>query len=316
MRRSFLLVPIAVALAVGAFMWFRASSFVSVQSVRITGVTGADARQIDAALRRAAGRMSTLDVNVGALRAAVASYPQIRAIDVSTSFPHGLRIAVAEQPAVAVLQTPSGTRSAVAADGAVLGSALATGELTAIAVPAPLPRAHVHNGTVLAYLAVLGAAPAPLGRLVARVYDGPKGTTVAMRSGMLVYFGDASRPHAKWLAFASVVLASHGANAAYVDVRLPERAAVATGEAAASSAASGTASSAAQGSLSTSAALVAGLQAAIGGAGGQALPQGSSSTEEQGQEQNGAASQAAPSGTEASGSSEAEAKPSEGVTGG
>ena len=38
--------------------------------------------------------------------------------------------------------------------------------------------------------------------LVERAFKGPKGLTVAMRNGLLVYFGDATRPHAKWLSLA------------------------------------------------------------------------------------------------------------------
>ena len=47
--------------------------------------------------------------------------------------------------------------------------------------------------SLLAELTVLGAAPRPLTRFVARVYTSPgrQGLTVAMRNGLLVYFGDA-----------------------------------------------------------------------------------------------------------------------------
>jgi hypothetical protein len=58
---------------------------------------------------------------------------------------------------------------------------------------------------------------------VARAYTGPEGLTVAMRNGLLVYFGDASRPHAKWLSLARVLVSPGAAGAWYVDVRLPER---------------------------------------------------------------------------------------------
>ncbi len=63
-----------------------------------------------------------------------------------------------------------------------------------------------------------GSAGSPRGR-----GSGRAGLTVAMRDGLLVYFGDASRPHAKWLALAAVLADSSSAGADYVDVRLPER---------------------------------------------------------------------------------------------
>ena len=77
------------------------------------------------------------------------------------------------------------------------------------------------GASLLAALTVLGAAPAPLARLVERVFTGPKGLTVAMRNGLLVYFGDATRPHAKWLSLARVLADPSSAGASYVDVRLP-----------------------------------------------------------------------------------------------
>jgi hypothetical protein len=44
-----------------------------------------------------------------------------------------------------------------------------------------------------------------------------------MRNGLLVYFGDAARPHAKWLSLARVLADSTSAGAVYIDVRVPER---------------------------------------------------------------------------------------------
>jgi hypothetical protein len=68
---------------------------------------------------------------------------------------------------------------------------------------------------------VLGAAPSLLARHVERVFTGAKGLTVAMHNGLLVYFGDAARPHAKWLSLARVLADPSSVGASYVDVRLP-----------------------------------------------------------------------------------------------
>ena len=68
--------------------------------------------------------MSTLDVRPGALRAAVAPFRVVREVRAIPSFPHGLQIRVVEQLPVAAL-TVAGARTAVAADGVVLGPALA-----------------------------------------------------------------------------------------------------------------------------------------------------------------------------------------------
>jgi cell division protein FtsQ len=207
----------------GGWLWVRSSPFVSVQKVQISGVSGPEAAQIDAALTAAARRMSTLDVQPAALLAAAASYPVVREVRAVPRFPHGLRVEVLEQPPVAALSF-AGARTAVAADGVVLGPALLSGSLPTLAgYSEPAVGQHVHGANMLSYLAVIGAAPAPLAKLITKVYMGSEGLTVAMHGGVLVYFGDASTPHAKWLSFARVLADSSSKGASYVDVRLPAR---------------------------------------------------------------------------------------------
>ncbi len=221
LRIALLATLVALPLLGCGWLLFRQSSFVAVQRVQIIGVHGADAQAVQAALTQAAHGMSTLDVSGGALTAAVAPLRVVRAVRAIPSFPHGLRIEVVEQLPVAAL-TVAGVRTAVAADGVVLGPALLSGSLPSVGgffVPAPGRR--VSGPNVLAALAVLGAAPAPLAKHVERVFTGAKGLTVAMRNGLLVYFGDASRPLAKWLSLARVLADQSSAGASYVDVRLP-----------------------------------------------------------------------------------------------
>jgi cell division protein FtsQ len=233
--RTGLCIALAVlALLGGAWMLLRTSPFVAVEHVRITGVRGVDAGEVEAALSGAARHMSTLDVNVGALRSAVARFPVVRSLSVTTSFPHGLRIDVVEQLPVAALEA-AGVRTAVAADGAVLGPGLLSDRapLPALAltgsVALPLVARVRHDGAVRAELAVLGAAPRVLLRWVARVYTtSTDGLTVAIRDGLLIYFGNATRPHAKWLSAARVLADPSSAGATYIDVRAPERPAAGT----------------------------------------------------------------------------------------
>jgi cell division protein FtsQ len=244
----------ALALLGGGWLLLRNSPLVSVEHVQIAGVQGVDAGPIDAALQNAARRMSTLNVNVGALRAAVAPFRVVRDLSVTTSFPHGLRIHVVEQLPVASLSV-GGAHTAVAADGVVLGSEL----LARLRTPLPaitlagsptqaglrsgahspdgwVGGAHspdswvgrIENATVRAELSVLGVAPRVLLGWVSKVFMGREGLTVAMRGGVSIYFGDASRPHAKWLAAARVLADPSSAGATYVDVRTPERPAAGT----------------------------------------------------------------------------------------
>jgi cell division protein FtsQ len=223
LRIALLALVAALPLLGGGWLLLRKSPFVSVQQVQITGVHGPEAQAVQAALIGAAHGMSTLDVSVGALRAAVAPLRVVSAVRVVPRFPHGLRIEVSEQLPVAAL-TVAGVRTAVAADGVVLGPQLLSGSLPSVGgYTLPAPGELVHGAALLAALRVLGAAPAPLARHVERVFTGAEGLTVAMRNGLLVYFGDATRSRAKWLSLARVLADSSSAGASYIDVRLPGR---------------------------------------------------------------------------------------------
>jgi cell division protein FtsQ len=234
LRIALLAALVAIPLLAGGWLLLRKSSFTAVEHVKVSGVHGPQAHAIEAALDGAASHMSTLAVHPAALRAAVSSFPVVREVRAVPKFPHGLRIEVTEQLPVAAL-TIAGTRTAIAADGVVLGPALLSSSLPALSysqgsgdsqgAAQSQPGEHVQGASLLAELTVLGAAPRQLERFAARVFTSPggQGLTVAMRNGLLVYFGDAARPHAKWLSLARVLADSSSAGAVYVDVRVPER---------------------------------------------------------------------------------------------
>lgn len=253
----------------GGWVWLRDSSLVAVRQVRIGGVRGPQAAQIEALLRAAARRMTTLDFDANALRTAVGDFPVVKQLEVSTGFPHGVRIRVIERPPVATLLA-GGQRTALAADGTALGEQLVSGALPLLRGSfAPIPGQRVGDAGLLAAVAILGAAPSQLARFVARVYSGSEGLTVEMRNGLLVYFGDPTRPHAKWLALARVLSDPGSMGARYVDVRVPERPAAGG---------SGTSLTAPQGSAtSPQAALAERLQQGVGGGSASASSGGESS---------------------------------------
>jgi cell division protein FtsQ len=272
LRIALLACAVSLPLLTGGWMWLRHSSFVAVQRVRVSGVHGAEAQAIEAALTGAARHMSTLDVNLGALRAAAAPFVVVRAVHATASPPHGLSIEVTERLPVAALLA-GGTRTAVAADGVVLGPALLSSTLpTLTGSSAPATGAPVGDPGLLSALTVLGAAPEPFARVVARVFSGASGLTVAMRNGLLAYFGDATRPHAKWLSLARVLADSSSSGASYVDVRVPEHPAAGfpagAGPSAAATAASGTSGSAAPTSGAGAEGTIAALAARLGGPAG------------------------------------------------
>jgi cell division protein FtsQ len=215
---------LALALLGGGWLWLRGSSLVGVRHVHIAGVHGPQAIEIRHALDAAAERMSTLHYGEAALRAAVAGYPQVAAVSAGASFPHTLNIRVIERPAVAILVGP-GVRTAIAADGTVLGPALVSGSLPTVAArkAPPAPGARLREAAAMEAAIALGAAPARLLPLLVRAYQSAEGLTLQMRNGLLVYFGDSTRPHAKWLSLARVLASSVAAGALYVNVRLPQR---------------------------------------------------------------------------------------------
>jgi cell division protein FtsQ len=249
----------------GGWLFLRHSPLTAVERVRISGVHGADAARVQAALTGAAHRMSTLDVQRGALLAAVAPLHVVRALSVSASFPHGLRIRVIEQPPVAVL-VAGGMRTAVAADGVVLGPSLLGGPLPTVETGGaePLAGQRVAGARTRAELSVLGAAPGILLGWVERVSTGTEGLTVRMRDGLSIYFGNATRAHAKWLSAARVLADPSSAGATYIDVRLPERPVAGT---TAAGGLAGSAADAAQGGAidPSTAALAATLDEAVSG---------------------------------------------------
>ncbi len=288
LRIALVCVSVALPLLAGGWLWLRSSPLVAVEHVRVTGVAasaGPNSAQIEGALVAAAHGMSTLDVNVARLRAAVASFPVVRSVRARASFPHGLRIEVREQPPVAVL-VAAGVRAAVAADGVVLGPEYVSGSLPVLsaggAAAASLSAVggHVRDGSLRAALTVLGAAPAPLAQTVGKAYAGPKGLTLVLRGGLLAYFGDATRPHAKWLSLARVLADPSSEGAAYVDVRVPEAPAAGFPPGAARPTVAGESEASKIAEPATAQALAAGLSAAVGAtsASSPAAPQGSTSS--------------------------------------
>lgn len=275
-RRVLLSAALAALALAGGFMLFRSSPLVAVEQVRIVGVGGTQAAPVSQALETAAKQMSTMDYSVGGLRAAVARYRVVRSIRVRTSFPHRMTIEVAEQLPVAQLSAGA-LHSAVAADGVVLGPALVSRALPTLhADVVPAAGRRISDWRLRSYLTVLGAAPAPLLPLISRVFTGQQGLTIKMANGLLVYFGDDSRPHAKWDAMVSVLIAQGSAGASYVDVRLPQRAAAGVSSGGVGSAESGQVSA----SDPTSAALAASLARAVDGesSASSTTPSASSST--------------------------------------
>ncbi len=220
-----LLIGLAALLALWSLysFWFKDSSLVRIEHVKITGLDTRDAARIEHALTSAAHDMTTLHVRRDQLLSAVAGYTAVKDVQVTPHFPHSLTIRVIQERPVAWLQV-NGGRVMVAADGSVLRGLRSPFPLPAIRSRGSVPQTKLADPLALTELDVAAAAPRPLARRVASVGMGAtRGLVVKLRRGPQIIFGDATRIDAKWAAAAAVLADSRAKGATYVDVRLPER---------------------------------------------------------------------------------------------
>jgi cell division protein FtsQ len=191
----------------------------------------------------AAHNMTTLNVQTSKLRTAVAPFPVVKDVQVSTSFPHGIRIRVIEQIPVATI-TSGGQRMTVAGNGTLLRDVAPSRSLPSIPVPVLPGGNQLTNTTALQAVAVLAAAPYQLlNHVEAVTTSAGHGVTVRLRNGPSLYFGDRELLTAKWIAAAGVLADPGSAGASYIDVTDPQRPAAGVVGAVSSTAVSSTASS-------------------------------------------------------------------------
>jgi cell division protein FtsQ len=224
LRRHLLLLAAALlVLASGYQFWLRDATLVAVEKVTITGLSTSGSERVRLALTTAGRSMTTLHVDHEALERAVAGYPVVRELEVTTDFPHGLQIHVVEHVPVATA-VGAGGRVAVAGDGTILQGVTAEKRLPTVEVEGAVGVERLRDATALASAAIAGAAPAALrGRIAEVGEDGRLGQVAQLRNGPEVIFGDATRLAAKWAAASRVLADLEASGASYVDVRLPGR---------------------------------------------------------------------------------------------
>jgi cell division protein FtsQ len=228
-RLRIVALAVIAALLVGAWLWFRDSSLVAVRRVTVTGAEGPDGAAIRAALISAAHNMTTLHVHVDRLRTAVAPYPVVDHIAVSTHFPHGLRIRVVERIPVGTIQV-GGRTIAVAGDGTVLRDVPGSASLPVIAMRVPPGGRRVSDPEGRSEVALLAAAPYRLLSIVSQVTTmATHGLVAQIRGGPNIYFGAADRLAAKWIAASEVLGDSGSGGAGYIDVTDAQRPAAGAG---------------------------------------------------------------------------------------
>ena len=214
---------VALAAAAAGWMWLRDSSLVAVKDVQITGVTASDGDQVKTALQTAALEMTTLHVRPQALEDATANLASVASVDVSTDFPHTLRIHVTERRPVAALAPKGEQRIPVTGDGVVMTGVTAERDLPNLVVDDSAIGPKLTDRRALRALTIAGAAPDELLRRTAKLAVNKQGVVASLKNGPELVFGSDADARSKWIAAARVLAESSAAGATYLDLRIPGR---------------------------------------------------------------------------------------------
>ena len=212
-----------LVIVAGYFLWFRNSSLVEVDEVKVEGATS-NQEQIAAALAEAADGMSTLNVDEQSLARSVAGFPTVASIRVDAGFPSSLTVFITERIPVAEAEL-GGERVAVSADGVALPGV----EVRGAKLPQLDADAAGDDGQLsavgAAQAAALGGAPEEIrGRIEAAAWDPDRGgVVIALEGAPELRFGGGEDSERKWRAVATVLADPDLGTPAYLDVSVPER---------------------------------------------------------------------------------------------
>jgi cell division protein FtsQ len=212
------------------WLWYRSSSFVKVERVAVTGLSGPDVPQIRDGLTGAALQMTTLHMSISKLESTVSQYAYVQSLTVTRRGAHGIVIHVDEQVPVALVSI-GGNDQVVDADGRLLPSTTTDhGALPVVPVVSAPVGTTITAAGPRAAIAVLAAAPyALLPHVASATESSAHGVIVQLRNGPQIYFGQNSQLHQKWES-AAAVLQDHGSDgASYIDVSDPQRPAAGVG---------------------------------------------------------------------------------------
>lgn len=220
--RWIILAVLLAAFLLGAFLWVRDSSLVGVEQVNVTGATGTTSRAVERSIADAAQQMTTMDFDAAAIRAAVAPYPIVKSVEVTTHFPHRVDVIVHEHTPVATVVT-GGKDVPVAADGTLLAGTIAKG-VPPLATDRLPVRGQVTEAAMRDEIRVLAGATAAQRAGVEHIQHGVHGVEVKLQgSATVAYFGTGEEAADQWVALKRVLADPASSGATYIDVRVPER---------------------------------------------------------------------------------------------
>ncbi len=224
---------LAVGLAISWFTWIRDLPVFEIREVQVTGTESLsradeqkEARALSAAVVQSLGGMTTLHVRQDELERSLARWPRVAGVRVETDFPNGARARLDLRENGSVIGEDEGA-VLVATDGVLLGPAgEGTETLPKIGGEPPTDDRTALGGPRLSQAIVLGAVPTEIRPFVDRSGIGEKGIEVELSNGLILIFGDDSKPVAKWKAATTVIADPELTGARYVDLTVPWRPAV------------------------------------------------------------------------------------------
>lgn len=216
---------LCLPLVLGALLLLRDSSVVAVNKVTVVGLDGYYERGARKSVTQEALTMSTLNVDADRLRDSLGEFVDIAGLQTKTDFPHGLTVIVAVRRAVASARVGN-TLVGLTGTGAVLESTHNLALLPRIEVTGGVKDNRLLGRESLRVLSVLGAAPDVMLRRIDGVSLTPRGITVKLDKGTLLYFGDQRLAADKWRAAVAVLADPKSKGARYVDLRIADRPAI------------------------------------------------------------------------------------------
>lgn len=230
-RRNRSLWVVGALAAVALAYWALTGPLLAVHGVNVRGYERADRDQLVAALTEAGESGSLLSPPRAAMERAVHPFPWVESITVVRNWPRALGVQVTQVRPVAHARGADGATVLVAANGRVLEPSEGAAPLGWMSLPTatPEPGAQLPDGEteILTFLAALDPGTAARVRDL-RMVDG--GTAVArLDGGPELRLGRPMRLTAKATALGLVLSAlasEEAADAAYIDLTVPEHPAV------------------------------------------------------------------------------------------
>jgi cell division protein FtsQ len=186
-------------------------------------------KQIKAAIEDATGEMTTLHLDQDLLDEEMSRFPRVASAIVDADFPSSATVTVIEREDGSVFGDGADALL-IASDGTVLGSPGDMVDQLPLVGSGDPPRDGRLDGRALEQAVVLGAVPRELRSYVDRSDFGRDGVEVTLSNGLVLLFGDSTKAEQKWKAAASVIADPGLTDAGYVDLSVPRRPAVGTGD--------------------------------------------------------------------------------------